>query len=193
MIALSYLFISGTSRTFNSYDIGKIFIYGFILSLVLYYFFYLIDAYFVLGPIRSYKNKLNNKQKEFWYNSKIDKTMFYNNLNYELRKYYYNNEDVIDYDILDYIDFNSYEVDGIKYVKVVCDVRIISYINNKIISKYERETYVMMHNSASTLELKDGVNFIRCHNCGASINVMDGRCEFCDTDINPLQEWVLKI
>lgn len=37
-LLVTYYFIKFTSRTFNVYDISKIFIYGFILSVVLYYF-----------------------------------------------------------------------------------------------------------------------------------------------------------
>ena len=65
-LILSYVFIKTTSRTFNSYDISKIFIYGTILALILYYFFYIIDAYIVLGPIKTYKDAQNKKQIDFW-------------------------------------------------------------------------------------------------------------------------------
>jgi len=34
-LIISYIFIKTTSRTFNNYDVSKIFIYGFILSLIL--------------------------------------------------------------------------------------------------------------------------------------------------------------
>ena len=82
---LTYLYIINTSRTFNSYDISKIFIYGFILSLILYYFFYIIDAYIILGPIKRYKDKQNQKQIDFWKSTKINKKNFFNNYNYEVR------------------------------------------------------------------------------------------------------------
>ena len=104
-ILLAYLFIKNTSRTFNSYDISKVFIYGFILSLVLYYFFYILDAYIILGPIRSYKEKQNKKQIDFWNRTKIDKKSFYNNLNYEISNQYYKTNNIIDYDIIDFEDF----------------------------------------------------------------------------------------
>ena len=57
-LILSYIYIKTTSRTFNNYDISKIFIYALILSSVLYYFFYIIDAYIVLTPIKNYKDKV---------------------------------------------------------------------------------------------------------------------------------------
>ena len=42
-----------------------------------------------------------------------------------------------------------------------------------------------------TLELKDGANIIKCHNCGASINAEAGECEHCHSEIKYLQKWVL--
>ena len=72
-LILSFIYIKTTSRTFNSYDITKVFIFGFILSLVLYYIFYLIDAYIVIGPIKKYKELGNSKQEEFWKSTNIDR------------------------------------------------------------------------------------------------------------------------
>ena len=54
---LCAIFIKLTSRTFNSVDVSKIFIYGVILAAVLYYFFYILDAYIILTPIKRYKDK----------------------------------------------------------------------------------------------------------------------------------------
>ena len=86
---LCSLWIINTSRTFNGYDVGKIFIYSTILAMILYYFFYLCDAYAVLGPVRRYKEKQNRRQQEFWTGTGIDKKRFYNNLNYEAGRLVY--------------------------------------------------------------------------------------------------------
>ena len=96
-------------------------------------------------------------------------------------------------DVLDYVEFDSFIKDETQHIKIVCDVRVVSLINGKISSKFLRETYVMVNNKKNALELKDGANFIRCHNCGSSIDATIGKCEYCGTEINPLQEWVLKI
>ena len=190
-LILSYLFIKSTSRTFNSYDIGKIFIYGFILSVILYYLFYLIDAYIVIGPIKRYKDKQNKKQIEFWDRTKIDKKIFFNNLNYEVRKYYYMNENIIDYDVLDYIDFKDYKKDNNLYVEVTAEIRIVRLENNKIKSKIKKDIYILKRHENGVLELKDGVNIIMCSNCGADVDVTSNKCEYCNTEINYLQEWIL--
>ena len=152
----------------------------------------MMDAYFILGPIKEYKKKINNKQRDFWNRTKIDKKSFYNNLNFEIRDKYYNNSEIIDYDILDFNEFNDYEKNGKYYVEVSADVRIVTFNNGKISSKYITDTYVMYKNNEELLELKDGINYIKCHNCGASINVLNSKCDYCDTEINNIQEWIME-
>ena len=188
---LSYFFIKVTSRTFNSFDISKIFIYGFILSLVLYYVFYILDAHVVIGPIKRYKEKQNQKQREFWNRTNIDKKAFFNNLNYEVRKFYYGKDNIIDYDVLDYLEFNDYTKDNKLYVTVKAQIRLVTYENGKIKSKIMNDTYTMKKHNNDTLELNSGANMIKCHNCGASISAIDGSCSYCNSEIKYLQEWVL--
>ena len=50
----------------------------------------------------------------------------------------------------------------------------------------------MRKNTQGTLELKKGINYIKCHNCGASIDATKGKCEFCNSEIKYLQEWILE-
>ena len=191
-IIICFFYIKATSRTFNNIDIYKIFIYGFILSLVLYYFFYILDAYIILGPIKRYKDRQNQKQIDFWNKTQIDKKSFFNNFNYEVRKYYYSKKDIIDFDILDYIEFNEYNKNDNKYIKVIAEVRLVYYDNGRVRSKYCKEEYNFKKNPNDKLELKDGVNIMKCHNCGASINVSDGVCSYCHSEIKYLQEWILE-
>lgn len=188
---LSYIFIITTSRTFNSYDFSKVFIYGIIQSLILYYFFYLIDGYIILSPIKSYKNKENQKQKEFWKRTQINQSTFFNNLNYELRNKYYKENKIIDYDILDYLSFNEYTKNNELYIDIKLDIRLVKYENNKITSSYKIDTVTMKKTNYETLKLNEGVNIIKCHNCGASIDATAGKCNYCNTEIPYLQEWIL--
>lgn len=189
-IILSFIFIKTTSRTFNQIDIIKVFIYGFILSLVLYYLFYIVDAYIILKPIKIYKNKENQKQIDFWNRTKIDKKTFFNNLNYELEKYYYSKENIIDFDILDYLKFNDFTIKNTKYVKVLVMIRIVIY-DNKIKSKIIKQEFIFRKNQNDKLVLNEGVNLIKCHNCGASIDATKTECSYCHSKINYLQEWIL--
>lgn len=191
-LILSFIFIKMTSRTFNAVDISKIFIYGIILSLVLYYFFYILDAYIILGPIKRYKDKQNQKQIDFWNKTQLDKKTFFNNLNYEIRKHYYSKQNIIDFDVLDYIEFTDFVKINEKYIKVLLEIRIIYYEAGKIKSKITKEEYLLKKNPNEKLTLKEGTNLIKCHNCGASIDVTQGKCSYCNTDIKYLQEWILE-
>lgn len=188
---LSFIFIKATARTFNIVDISKVFIYGLILSLVLYYIFYILDAYIILGPIKRYKDKQNQRQIDFWNRTKIDKKTFFNNLNYEVRKYYYSKENIIDFDVLDYIEFNDYVKDNTQYIKVLAEVRVVYYDKGKIKPKFINEEYLLRKNLNEKLMLKEGTNMIKCHSCGASIDVNNGECSYCHSKINYLQEWIL--
>lgn len=187
-----FFFVYAGRRTFNGYDKSKIVIYTAILSMCLYYIFYIADAYVVLKPIERYKEKINNKQREFWERTKIDKKVFFNNLNYELSNYYYSKDNIIDYDIIDYIEFNDHKENKKLLVDVTFDVRIVYYENNKIFSKEVRNKITLLRHENPVLDIKGGTNMIKCPNCGASIDATKGKCEHCDTRINYLQEWVIK-
>ena len=190
-IILAYFFIKATSRTFNNVDIIKVFVYGLILSLVLYYGFYILDGYIILGPIKRYKDRQNQKQIDFWNRINIDKKNFFNNFNYEVRKYYYSKDNIIDFDVLDYLEFSDLKDNENQYIKVKVDIRLVYYENGKITSKVVEETYKFKKNINDKLELKDGVNIIKCHNCGASIEATSGSCSYCGSEIKYLQEWIL--
>ena len=129
---------------------------------------------------------------KFWETTKIDKKTFFNNLNYEIRKKYYSLDDIIDYDILDYTKFEKYTENGKTFVKVNADVRIVYFRNNKITSKLENATYILRKNEYGTIKLENGVNIIKCHNCGASVDVNKEKCDYCNTKIKYMQEWILE-
>lgn len=189
---LCYFFIKYTSRTFNSIDVFKVFIYGAILSLILYYIFYIVDAYIILGPIKNYKDKQNKKQQEFWNTTNLDKSSFFNNFNYEIRKYYYSKEDTIDFDVIDYDEFKYYENKDNEFIDVKAYIRIVYYKNNKLFSKYLVKIFTMKKNKKEKIKLKNGTNIINCSNCGASINIEDQKCNYCGNDIGYFQDWILQ-
>lgn len=191
-ISISFVFIKTTSRTFNSIDIFKVFIYGIILSMILYYLFYIIDAYVILGPIKKYKDRQNQKQIDFWDRTKIDKKTFFNNLNFEISKYYYSQANIIDFDVLDYLEFNDFIKNDKKYVNVLVDIRLVFYEKGTIKSKYIKDSFLLQKNPNEILEIKDGVNMLKCHNCGASIDATKEECSYCHTEIRYLQEWILE-
>lgn len=189
-IILSYFFIKMTSRTFNNYDISKIFIYGAILALILYYFFYIIDAYIILGPIKKYKDAQNKKQIDFWNNMNIDKITFFNSVNNELKNYLFSQNNIIDYDIIDYDEFSSFKDKDELYIKAKICIRIVKYMNNKIKSDINVIEYTFKKNN-DILKINGGENIIQCSSCGSSIDVTKKECAYCNKKIASLNEWKL--
>ena len=194
---ISFNYIYSTSRTFNIYDIGKVILGMILIGVILFIVFYVIDGLIILLPIQIYKNGVNKKQMKFWQEMKdmgFDKNKFFNNFNYELNCYYYNsqkNANIIDYDIIDYLRF-KYEQKNEKdlYVYVYVLMRTISFEDNKVKSKTFKKEF-KLKKADITQELKDGINVINCHNCGASIDVTLDKCTYCDTPFNYLQEWYI--
>ena len=194
-LVISILLILPNSRTFYVFDVLKILGAALLGSLILFYFFYYLDAYILLPSLKAKKERQNHLQQEFWNRMKeknIDKIKFFNNLNYELREYYYSdlNKDVIDFDILDYNSFKDIEENNDLFVEVNLDIRIIHYNNNKITSKLESKSYKLKHIKEFE-ELSSSVNQISCPSCGASIDVTKDKCEYCGRKINYYQEWYL--
>ena len=150
-----------------------------------------MDGYIILGPIKRYKDKQNQKQIDFWNRTKINKKVFFNNLNYEVRKKYYSSDNIIDYDVIDYLSFEEFKRDNRLYVEVKASVRIVYYENNRIISRISEKDYIMVRNEKGSLDLKDGANVIKCYHCGSSIDVTKGKCEYCNSEIKYLQDWVM--
>lgn len=193
-------YILKTCRTFNIYDISKIIIGTIIVSLILYYLFYIIDAVAVTLPIKIYKDAQNKKQMKFWKRMEsigIDKKTFYNNVNYELQNYYYGenseNKNIIDYDIIDYISLDEQIVKNKKIlVTIKAQIREIVLNQGTISEKIQKRTFTFEKSNEQILDLKAGSNIISCHNCGASIDVTKSKCDYCGTKINGYQQWYLK-
>jgi uncharacterized HAD superfamily protein len=90
------------------------------------------------------------------------------------------------------IMIDDYEQDDGYFVKVSVDIRVIYFENNKIFPKYINDTYIMKKNNQEHLVLKDGINFIKCPSCGASIDATKGYCTYCRKEIKSLQEWIME-
>ena len=186
---ISTLLIKTTSRTSNVFDAAKVLLLAIALTIILYYIFYIVDAYVVLGPIKRYKDKQNLKQQEFWERTKYDKKTFYNNVLFELDKYYYKEDSIIDYDIIDYLSFKDFNNAGNEYVSIKLNVKVVNYINGKIKTKIKKETFTFKKKERKVIELNNGINLIKCSKCGSNINVLDGKCSYCNTEVDNLTEW----
>ena len=77
------------------------------------------------------------------------------------------------------------------YVKVKAYVRVVKFVNGKLKSMYITDTYNMKRMNENVFEMKNGTNFVKCNNCGASVDVVKEKCDYCGTKISPLQEWIL--
>ena len=188
------LIVIPNSRTFYLFDILKILGLTIVVSGILFFVFYYVDAFFLLPSLKRKKEIINKRQEEFWKEANslnIDKTKFFNNIIYELREYYYNdkNPNVIDFDIIDYDEFKLIKDDDL-YVDVTFDIRVVSFINNKIVSKRSDITY-RFKRLKDFNELKKGINHIPCPSCGSSIDARKSECSYCGKKINYLQEWYL--
>ena len=196
-IVIMFFYIKISSRTFNIYDVAKVFIIGGILGVALFYLFYILDAMIVVLPIKIYKERQNKKQMIFWEKMNslgINKNTFFNNINYELKNYYFDdnvNPNIIDYDVIDYLEFEDKLVNEELYVKVKVSLRLITYVDNKLVVSKKKEIYTFKRNEVVKDKLNKEINIIKCHNCGASIDVTKKICEYCGTTNNYLQEWYL--
>ena len=196
-LLITLTFILDTSRTFYIFDMLKVLLGTILISLLLFYVFYYLDAMIILPGIKKWKERENKKQEEFWqslnYGDK-EKTKFFNNVNYSLRQLYYSDKEknVVDFDIIDYNYFRTYNNndDGL-YVDVNTEIRIVYFINGKIKSKKDNITY-RFKQIKNASELKEGTNLITCPNCSSSISISNGKCEYCGTPINYYQEWYLE-
>ena len=196
-IILSFIYFYKTGRTYNIYDIGKTIGIGLAAALVLFFAFYLIDSLIVLLPIKLKKDKINKNYEKVWKDlddRKVSYFTFYNNLHYELDKYYFtdNESNVIDYDIIDYYNFKLVEDASNLYLSLDIVIREITYDKDKVKSKLKILKTTFKKNNKPVIYTDDGeVHTINCHNCGASIDVTSDKCKFCDTPNNYNQEWYL--
>lgn len=197
---ISFAYFINTGRTFTIFDIVKALGLGGILALLLYYIFYIADAYIITLPVKIIKDAENKKKAKFWQDmlqKNISKETFFNNLNMELQNYYYNkereeNKDIIDYDILEYNSYN-YFFDNNKRIniKVNIEVREITLKNEKIFSNKIKREFTLRRNEIKQDKLNPGINIVMCHNCGASLDITKDRCEYCGEKINYMQSWYI--
>ena len=199
-LALSFIFFKTTGRTFTIFDILKILGFAGIGSLLFFYVFYYLDAVIITIPVKRIKDKQNALQMEFWNEMEkknISKSIFFNNLNSELKEYFYSdkiekNQNIVDFDILEY-DKYSYFIDNKNRlnIKVGLKIRIVSVEGNNIISKEEDKEFILRQNEIEKDELHPGANIIKCHNCGSSIDVTKDKCDYCGTPIHYMQNWYI--
>ncbi len=219
--ACSYLYIRSTSRTFNGYDIGKVLMIGLVLALFLYFGFYQLDALIVTLPQRIRAGRRNRQLQAFWSEAQergIDKKTFFNNIAYELRRYYYgsapDNANVVDFNVTDFealkLEQSETGADRVKAQVQVQEVRIkgveremdnaskqttgagtFAEMHTSIDADMKQRTFTFERSRHPLIHLKGGINVITCPGCGASIDVTEGKCTYCGRAFPGFQEWFL--
>ncbi|MBR6072804.1 MAG: hypothetical protein IKP76_00585 [Bacilli bacterium] len=196
-IIIAFFYFYNTGRTYNIYDVGKTVGIGLVSALILFFAFYMVDSLIVLLPIKLKKDKINKNDEKVWKDldeRQISYVTFYNNLHYELDKYYYveSKGDIIDYDVIDYYNFKLVEDASNLYLSMDIIVREVMYEKGKIKTKVNRLKTTFKKNNKPVIKTDDGkIHTINCHNCGASIDVTSEKCNYCDTPNNYNQEWYL--
>lgn len=198
LIIFSIYFIY-TKSIFSIFDTLELLGLSLIGSLVLFYAFYADDSYLITKRVIKVKEKQNQKQKIFWNNIEkynISKKKFFNNLNSELNEYFYNdlipkNKNVIDFDIIDYEDYDYFIDKNNKInIKVKLELRVVEVKNDSIKSSTKEMSFVLVQNEI--VEKEKGIYLVKCYGCGASIDIMKNECEYCGSKINYLQSWYIK-
>ena len=193
---ISFVYFKTTGRTFNGWDLTKVFGLTMLLSLIFYYFFYYMDSFFVLLPIKIYKEKINAQQEKFWNEnkSKINKNTFFTNLNYELQKFYFEGattKNVLDFDFVDYTTISKTENGDKKIVDIQVLVREVYVDGGKIKCRQNSKNIKLQYVKREFLLEKVGGVALRCKNCGSSIDAFNTTCSSCGTRQNYLQEWYM--
>lgn len=115
-----------------------------------------------------------------WKSSKNEQ-IFYNNLKAELMIKLYEQENLIDFEILDYlnIDFISEEE-----IIITCKVREVYYTSK--ISSYDNIYKIKLH--YNHIKNKGATN---CLGCGKSIDISHKKCDYCKRINDSNNEWIM--
>ena len=189
---ISYIYIRATGRTFNVWDMSKVLVGTALFGLVFYFVFYYLDSFFILLPIKIYKERINAAQEKFWRDNSADinKDTFFTNLNYELQKFYFEtpqNANVLDFDFVDYTTITR-NGDNVS-IKIL--VREVFYTAGKIKCRQKSKTIRLQRVKREySLESVGGVA-LKCKNCGNNLDAFQTSCPNCGTRQNYLQEWYM--
>ena len=178
-----------TSRSYNMYDLYRL-VLGLILEgLLSFVVLYNFAAYLFVSPLKRMKDKENSKLRLFWNHNSFDKISFFNNFYYEVRKYYYNMEDVVDFDLIDFESFIDYSIGDDSYIEVEAYIRTVRFTDDFNI-EYDKKRFIFKHNKYAKKYKKNSK--MLCYSCGKVVNSKKSKCEKCNSDIKYLQEWILQ-
>lgn len=113
-----------------------------------------------------------------------DENEFYNSLSNNLNsKLFSINKDIIDFDLIEYINLDFISEDE---VNVRCTIREV-YFNNEITSIYKNYNVLMKYNYINNNN--ESYKVIKCPGCGSSIDLNYKYCKYCGKEINNSTSW----
>ena len=189
-----------TSRTFGLFDVLKGLIFGGVAGLTLFFVYYSINAFVIVRKAEQEYIRQTKEIERFradLMDREITLNQFYTNLNSELVSYFYNdaiaeNKNIVDFDILDYTDYGlTADKEGRSRLDVSIMLRLVRLENEKMSAATLPVRVTMGFNDLVTDALRPGVNLIRCHRCGASIDVTKPQCEYCGAPVKYKQRLYL--
>lgn len=112
----------------------------------------------------------------------------------ELKKYYYYKNpkyyDLVDYEIIEYTDFNVDQYSGIEArIKFYIKVKQYYLVDNQIISEIDEKELIMKQN---ILNQEQDKKMNKCPRCGASVDGLRDICDYCHKKITPNKQWILE-
>ena len=169
---LTFLFIKDLIFTFLF-----AFNFSFILSLII----------ICIMAIKKQKKNSNYGYEQYenirWKISR-DEKKFYNNFKAELMIKLYEQKDLIDFEIIDYLDVEFLSEDEIV---IKCKVREV-YYNNKINTS---ENIYKIKVNYNDIKKKDD-KVINCLGCGAPIYITQKKCDYCKRINDSNNEWIIE-
>lgn len=167
------------------------------LFFILYSFLFLIVLIpYVLIKFVSHKDLPNDKIMVNGYRMSNEKLM--NDIQMELMNYYYNGDlfpkyqNLIDFDILDYISYQVTRKNGLAAIRVKVQLRKYYLINGKVKKEIENDTILMIKNANYEPRYTSSI-VKKCENCGANVGLFDKFCEYCKSVLPSNTLWVLDI
>lgn len=165
-----------------------------IFMFMIYFLGVIIASPYLMYKLFNYKDLANDII--YIRKKKMDNHKIISDLHFELLKYYYDfkvspeNKDLIDFEIIDYIKYKIKYVGKENHIIIKFKVRKYFFKDNEFIKKEVIEMVTLKQNYNYVYD-NDGMEYIECKNCGASIDLSKQKCEYCNTSVTSNNFWVL--
>lgn len=159
-----------------------------ILFIVFRVFVGILFIPYIFYKLFTFKDIANDKI--MFNNELISNIKLIKDINTEVFSYFYNdeikdNENIIDYDVLDY---ESYQI---RKDSIIVNLKIRKYycINNKIKRRITNDTFEFVRNMNYTEEIS---KVKKCPSCGANVPHSRKKCEYCNSIVPSNNLWLIQ-